>query len=98
MSQEELLLTYWRTLAPAAQQQVLQFTQALQAQHPSDTASSPDWSAPSHLEIQSPQQLNALLQEGLESLEQGAGIEATDEWWEQERSHLIRRLAQDSQQ
>jgi antitoxin ParD1/3/4 len=34
------------------------------------------------------EQLDSLLLEGLESLEHGDGIEATDEWWEQERDRL----------
>jgi antitoxin ParD1/3/4 len=34
------------------------------------------------------EQLDSLLLEGLESLEQGNSIEATDEWWEQERDRL----------
>lgn len=40
------------------------------------------------------EQLNSLLFEGIESLEQGDSIEATDEWWEQERSHLISQFQQ----
>jgi antitoxin ParD1/3/4 len=34
------------------------------------------------------EQLDSLLLEGPESLEQGNGIETTDEWWEQERDRL----------
>lgn len=37
---------------------------------------------------QSQVQLDSLMLEGLESLEQGDGIEVTDEWWEQERARL----------
>ncbi|NER80793.1 MAG: type II toxin-antitoxin system ParD family antitoxin [Leptolyngbya sp. SIO1D8] len=33
--------------------------------------------------------LDGLLIEGLDSLDRGEGIEATDAWWEQERHDLI---------
>ena len=35
--------------------------------------------------INSDQELEALLIEGIDSLERGEGIVATDDWWEQER-------------
>jgi hypothetical protein len=38
--------------------------------------------------IQSDEQLEELLLEGLDSLERGEGIEANDEWWEKEREQL----------
>jgi antitoxin ParD1/3/4 len=34
------------------------------------------------------EQLDSLLLAGLESLERGDGIEATDEWWDTERDRL----------
>lgn len=42
-------------------------------------------------EISSPSnmQLEEQLLEGLDSLERGEGIEATEEWWEQERNFLL---------
>jgi hypothetical protein len=38
---------------------------------------------------QSKQQIEEQLLEGLDSLERGEGIEATEEWWEQERNFLL---------
>jgi hypothetical protein len=38
---------------------------------------------------QSEKQLEEQLLEGLDSLERGEGIEATEEWWEQERDFLL---------
>jgi antitoxin ParD1/3/4 len=35
--------------------------------------------------------LDSLLIQGLDSLDQQKGIEATDDWWEQERRNLISR-------
>jgi hypothetical protein len=43
-------------------------------------------------EISNPQsegQLEEQLLQGLDSLERGEGIEATEEWWEQERNFLL---------
>jgi antitoxin ParD1/3/4 len=37
---------------------------------------------------QAQQKLNAMLREGLNS---GTPIEATDEWWEQKRQHLLQQ-------
>jgi hypothetical protein len=39
--------------------------------------------------INSDQELEKLLIEGIGSLERGEGIVATDDWWEQERDRLI---------
>ena len=39
--------------------------------------------------INSDQELEKLLIEGVDSLERGEGIVATDDWWEQERDRLI---------
>ena len=39
--------------------------------------------------INSDQELEKLLIEGVDSLDRGEGIEATDEWWEQERNLLM---------
>jgi hypothetical protein len=39
--------------------------------------------------INSDQELEKLLIEGIDSLERGEGIVATDDWWEQERDRLI---------
>jgi len=39
--------------------------------------------------INSDQELEKLLIEGVDSLERGEGIVTTDDWWEQEREHLI---------
>jgi hypothetical protein len=39
--------------------------------------------------INSDQELEKLLMEGVDSLERGEGIVTTDDWWEQEREHLI---------
>jgi antitoxin ParD1/3/4 len=41
------------------------------------------------------EKLDALLLQGLESLEQGEGIHTTDEWWNQERDRLVRKLQQE---
>ncbi len=95
MSQEELLLECWRSLAQQEQDQVLQFTQHLQAQHNVELMDR-DLGAPEHLKIRSAEHLNELLQEGLDSLERGEGIEATEEWWEQERARLIARSSPNS--
>jgi hypothetical protein len=96
MSQEELLLMSWRSLSPTEQAQVLQFTQSLQSKHTQDIALDSDFGAPEHLEIRS-SHLNEMLQEGLESLDQGKGIEVGDEWWEQERARLLARSFQNFQ-
>ncbi len=39
--------------------------------------------------INSDRELENLLIEGIDSLERGEGIVATDDWWEQERDRLI---------
>jgi len=39
---------------------------------------------------QSEKQLEEQLLEGLDSLERGEGIEATEEWWEKEHNLLLR--------
>ena len=39
--------------------------------------------------INSDQELKKLLMEGVDSLERGEGIVATDDWWEQERDRLL---------
>ena len=39
--------------------------------------------------INSDQEVEKLLIEGVDSLERGEGIVATDDWWEQERDRLI---------
>lgn len=39
--------------------------------------------------INSDQELENLLIEGVDSLERGEGIAATDDWWKQERDRLI---------
>jgi hypothetical protein len=39
--------------------------------------------------INSHQELEKLLIEGVDSLERGEGIVATDDWWDQERDRLI---------
>ena len=39
--------------------------------------------------INSDQELEKLLIEGVDSLERGEGIFATDDWWEQERDRLL---------
>jgi hypothetical protein len=79
MSQEELLLEYWRELPPAAQAQILETARALQTQnHPAD--------GPAHLQARSVEHLNHLLQAGLDS---GEPIEVTDEWWETKRQNLL---------
>lgn len=84
MSNEEQLLEYWRKLPSEAQHQVLKFTRLLQ------TNNNPEgFGAPDHLTIRSREHLDQLLQEGLESLDRGEGIELTDQWWEQERQNLI---------
>jgi hypothetical protein len=88
MTQEELLLNCWRDLPPAGQAKVLQFTQLLQAQDEDE-----DFGAPEHLRLKSLGHLENLLQEGLDSADQGEGIEATDAWWESERARLIAKTA-----
>jgi hypothetical protein len=85
MSNEEQLLEYWRKLSVEAQQQVLELTRLLQP----DSLPDPSVGAPDLLTIQSRQQLDRLLQEGLES---GDSIELTDEWWVQKRSQLFNNL------
>ena len=87
MSQEELLLQSWRSLAPLQQAKVLQFTRSLHSEHDSIDG-------PEHLRIQSREQLDALVQAGLDSLDRGEGIMLTDEWWEQERAQLVARFGQ----
>jgi hypothetical protein len=88
MTQEELLLNCWRDLPPAGQAKVLQFTQLLQTQDEDE-----DFGAPEHLQVTSQAHLDQLLQEGLDSLDRGEEIEATDSWWESERARLIAKTA-----
>lgn len=83
MSNEEQLLEYWRKQPSEAQHQVLEFTQSLQ----NDT-NFEDHGAPEHLKIRSRVHLDQLLQEGLDSLNRGEGIELTNQWWEQERQNF----------
>jgi hypothetical protein len=91
MSQEELLLQCWRDLPPAGQAKVLEFTKLLQEEN-SDTEPELDFGAPEHLQVRSPEQLDQMLQEGLDSLDRGEGIEATDAWWEAERARLVAKM------
>jgi hypothetical protein len=79
MSQEELLLQCWRDLPPAGRAQVLEFTKLLQAEN-SATEQDLDFGAPEHLQVRSPEHLDQLLQAGLDSLDRGEGIEATDNY------------------
>jgi hypothetical protein len=96
MSPEELLLIYWRQLPTTEQTQVLQLARSLQTQQTPEPVDR-DLGAPEHLEVRSAEQLKKLLQAGLDSLNRGEGIEATDDWWEQTRSRLIVRAGQNSQ-
>ena len=41
-----------------------------------------DYGGPEHLKVRSIDHLNELLQEGLDSLDRGEGIKATDDWRE----------------
>lgn len=86
MSREEQLLEYWRKLSSDAQAQVLEFTRSLQSDK-----NSADPGAPQHLTIESREQLDRLLQAGLES---GEPIEVTDDWWEQKRDRLLNHSSQ----
>ena len=89
MSKEELLLTYWHKLSAHEQDDLLELARSLIAANPVDRDQ--DFGAPEQLQVRSQQQLEMLIQEGLSSLEQGQGIAATDEWWEQERQRLLMR-------
>lgn len=40
---------------------------------------------------QTQESLDSLIAEGLESLDRGEGIEATETWWDQQRNDLIER-------
>jgi hypothetical protein len=71
---QQLVLAKMQSLSLAQQESVLHFIEQL---------SPPDV-------IQSKEQLEELLLDGLDSLGRGEGIEATDEWWEQERSAFTR--------
>jgi antitoxin ParD1/3/4 len=42
------------------------------------------------------EQLDSLLLEGLDSLERGEGIEATDEWWDTERDRLSAKYSREN--
>jgi hypothetical protein len=72
---QQLVLVKMQALSLDQQESVLHFIEQL--------------STPSV--IQSDEQLEELLLEGLDSLERGEGIEATDEWWEKEREQLATR-------
>lgn len=96
MGQEELLLECWRGLSPTEQAQVLQFTQVLRSQHQLDAVDR-DLGAPEPLKIRSLEHLNELLGEGLDELDRGEGIAATDEWWEAERTRLMARSSSSSE-
>jgi hypothetical protein len=89
MGKEEKLLEYWRELSAEEQDCVLEFTQLLQANRPSQQDC---------LSVRSRDQLEALLLEGVNSLDRGEGVEATDEWWEQKRQNLIARQKQHGEQ
>jgi len=82
---EELLLESWRSLPPTQQAKVLQFTRSL---HDENEV----MDGPEHLKIRSREQLDMLVQAGLDSLDRGEGITITDEWWEHGRSQLVARL------
>jgi hypothetical protein len=89
MSQEELLLQCWRNLPPAGQARVLAFTQLLHEQESTIDLEDLDFGAPEHLRVRSQEQLDRLLQEGLDSLDRAEGIEATEAWWDAERARLV---------
>lgn len=89
MGKEEKLLQYWRELSSEEQDLVLEFTQSLQSNR--GTTSEP-------LTVRSQEQLEELLLQGLNSLDQGSAIEATDDWWEQKRQNLIAKQNQQTKQ
>jgi hypothetical protein len=91
MSQEELLLEQWRYLPTQEQAAVINFAEFLRHKTSPKFHEDFDYGAPEHLKVRSIEHLNELLQEGLDSLDRGEGIEATEDWWEQERAQLLAR-------
>ena len=89
MSQEELLLEQWRYLPTQERAAVINFVEFLLYKKSAEVQEDIDYSVPEHLKMRSIDHLNELLQEGLDSLDRGEGIEATDDWWEQERAQLL---------
>ncbi len=89
MSQEELLLEQWRYLPTQDQAAVINFAEFLRHKKSIEVQENLDYDAPEHLKVRSIDHLNKLLQEGLDSLDRGEGIEATDDWWEKERAQLL---------
>jgi hypothetical protein len=93
MSQEELLLEQWRYLPPQDQTAVINFAEFLRHKRSMELQEDIDYDAPEHLpehlKVRSIEHLHQLLQEGLDSLDRGEGIEATDDWWEKEREQLL---------
>jgi hypothetical protein len=89
MSQEELLLEQWRYLPPQDQTAVINFAEFLRHKKRMELQEDIDYDAPEHLKVRSIGHLHQLLQEGLDSLDRGEGIEATDDWWEKERGQLL---------
>ncbi len=70
---QQLVFEKMKTLSIPHQESVLYFIEELLAPN----------------SIKSDEQIEELLIEGIDSLDRGEGIEATDEWWEQERDRLI---------
>jgi hypothetical protein len=91
MSQEELLLEQWRDLPTQEQTAVINFAEFLRHKTSPKIQEEFDYGGPEHLKVRSIDHLNELLQEGLDSLDRGEGIEATEDWWEQERAQLLAR-------
>jgi hypothetical protein len=89
MSQEELLLEQWRYLPTQEQTAVINFAEFLRHKKSIEVQEDIDYGAPEHLKVRSIEHLNQLLQEGIDSLDRGEGIEATDDWWEKEREQLL---------
>ena len=89
MSQEELLLEQWRYLPTQERAAVINFVEFLRYKKSAEVQEDIDYSGPEHLKMRSIDHLSELLQEGLDSLDRGEGIKATDDWWEQERTQLL---------
>jgi hypothetical protein len=69
---QQIVLDKLKTLSIPQQESVLKFIEKLLSPHI----------------VESDQQLEELLIEGVESIDRGEGIEATDEWWDRERDRL----------
>lgn len=73
------VLEQWRYLPTQERAAVINFVEFLLYKKSAAVQENVDYGGPEHLKVRSIDHLNELLQEGLDSLDRGEGIEATND-------------------